>query len=133
MPWDSASRLKPASQVSKLPVFRQFGWARAGALASSTAAMASVPIPEVAETRGRFVCELRNLRDTGNFMILVPLLNPKLANRLAARARELRVRGTSTVRRMGQGPLLSVALFAEDGLSRKQPAVDTRVLTATCL
>src|SRR5262249_18825891 len=77
MPWDSASRLKPASQLSKLPVFRQFGWARAGVLASSTAARAS------------------------------------------------------TVRRVGQGPLLSVALFAEDGLSRKQPAVDTRVPMAS--
>src|SRR5713226_1436029 len=34
-------------------------------------------------------------RDTSNSMILVPLLNPKLANTPAARSCELRVRGTS--------------------------------------
>src|SRR5262249_26087668 len=41
-------------------------------------------------------CELRNQRDTSNFMILVPLLNPKFANTLAARSCELGVRGTSS-------------------------------------
>src|SRR5215470_5268091 len=34
-------------------------------------------------------------RDTGNSMNLVPLLNPKFANTLAAKSCELRVRGTS--------------------------------------
>src|SRR5262249_20242862 len=37
----------------------------------------------------------RNQRDTSNFMILVPLLNPKFANGLVAWLCELRVRGTS--------------------------------------
>ena len=45
---------------------------------------ASVPIPKFAQSRGRVECELRNQRDTSNFMILVPLLNPKFANALAA-------------------------------------------------
>src|SRR6266511_2724308 len=97
MPWDRASRLKSASQRSKLPVFLQFGWAKAGALASSRAAVASVPIPKFANTRGTFACELLNPRDTSNFMILVPLLNPKFAIGLAALACELRVRGTSSL------------------------------------
>src|SRR5438445_8495058 len=56
---------------------------------------ASVPIPKFAHPCGNLECELRNQRDTSNFMILVPLLNPKFANTLAARSCELRVRGTS--------------------------------------
>src|SRR5262249_58975980 len=39
----------------------------------------------IAHPCGRFECELRNQRDTSNAMILVPLLNPKFANALAAR------------------------------------------------
>jgi hypothetical protein len=45
---------------------------------------ASVPIPKFASPRGDLWCELRNRRDTSNFMILVPLLNPKFATALAA-------------------------------------------------
>src|SRR6266511_1901838 len=130
MPWDRASRLKSASQRSKLPVFLQFGWAKAGALASSRAAVASVPIPKFANTRGPFACELLNPRDTSNFMILVPLLNPKFAIGLAALACELRVWGTSPNRCMGQGPWLSVPLFAEDERGRKRLAVDMVSLAA---
>src|ERR1044071_578017 len=83
MPWEMAWRLKPESQLLKLPVFWQFGWAKAGALASRAATAAA---------------------------------NPS--------------------RRMGQGPLLSVPLFAEDGRVCKRPAVDapavdTSVLTAS--
>src|SRR5439155_14626135 len=55
----------------------------------------SVPIPKFANTGGTLSCELRNQRDTGNSMILVPLLNPKFAIGLAAQLCELRVRGTS--------------------------------------
>src|SRR6516165_7936842 len=46
----------------------------------------SVPIPKFARARGSLGCELRNQRDTSNVMILVPLLNPKFANTLAARS-----------------------------------------------
>ena len=55
---------------------------------------ARVPIPKFAKTCGTLSCELRNQRDTSNFMALVPLLNPKFAIRLAAHLCELRVRGT---------------------------------------
>src|SRR5437899_9902037 len=48
-------------------------------------AQASVPIPKFAHPCGGLECELRNQRDTSNAMILVPLLNPKFANALAAR------------------------------------------------
>src|SRR5262245_65669187 len=53
------------------------------------------PDSEVRMDSRRTVCELRNQRDTSNCMILVPLLNPKFANALAAKSCELRVRGTS--------------------------------------
>src|SRR5437879_4092052 len=46
---------------------------------------ASVPIPKFANPRGDLWRELRNLRDTSNFMILVPLLNPKFATAFAAK------------------------------------------------
>jgi hypothetical protein len=46
---------------------------------------ASVPIPKFAHPCGNLECELRNQRDTSYSMILVPLLNPKFANPLAAR------------------------------------------------
>src|ERR1043166_7181386 len=55
----------------------------------------SVPIPKFANAGGTLSCELRNQRDTGKSMILVPLLNPKFAIGLPARLCELRVRGTS--------------------------------------
>src|SRR5262249_55050936 len=56
---------------------------------------ASVPIPKFAKPCSTLSCELRNPRDTSKSMILVPLLNPKFAIGFAARACELRVRGTS--------------------------------------
>ena len=43
----------------------------------------SGPIPKFASTLGKFRCELRKLRTTSNSMILVPLLNPKFAIKLA--------------------------------------------------
>src|SRR5262249_872809 len=51
---------------------------------SETHRSASVPIPKFARASGTLGCELRNQRDTTNIMILVPLLNPKFANGLAA-------------------------------------------------
>src|SRR5204862_1829682 len=44
----------------------------------------SVPIPKFAQPCGGLECELRTQRDTSNFMILAPLLNPKFANAPAA-------------------------------------------------
>src|SRR6266542_4749431 len=72
----------------------------------SSARLTSVPIPKFANTGGTLSCELRNQRDTGNSMLLVPLLNPKFAIALAARLCELRVRGTemATVRRRFKRP-----------------------------
>src|SRR5437868_13404816 len=61
--------------------------------ASRIGPRASVPIPKFAHPCGTLECELRNQRDTSNVMILVPLLNPKFANGLAAWLCELRVRG----------------------------------------
>jgi len=52
------------------------------------------PDSEVRTRSRQSRCKLRNQRDTSNVMILVPLLNPKFANTLAARPCELRVRGT---------------------------------------
>src|SRR5207249_8702322 len=49
--------------------------------------LSSVPIPKFAHPCGSLECKLRNQRDTSNSMILVPLLNPKFANPLAARRR----------------------------------------------
>src|SRR5262245_64078524 len=60
--------------------------------------IAGAPLVSDSEVRTRSRqprCELRNQRDTSNVMILVPLLNPKFANTLAARSCELRVCGTS--------------------------------------
>ncbi len=68
---------------------------RAGRLRAARCVWACGSIPKFANTRGTFSCELRNQRATSNFMILVPLLNPKFAIGLAALACELRVRGTS--------------------------------------
>ena len=45
---------------------------------------ASVPIPKFAHPRGTLRCELRNQRDTSNFMILVRYLDLKFLNELAA-------------------------------------------------
>ena len=45
---------------------------------------ASVPIPKFAHPRGTLRCELRNQRDTSNFMILVRHLDLKFLNELAA-------------------------------------------------
>ena len=45
---------------------------------------ASVPIPKFAHPRGSPQCELRNQRDTSNFMILVRQLDLKFLNELAA-------------------------------------------------
>ena len=42
----------------------------------------SGPIPKFVSYRGTLVYELRNLRTTSNSMILVPLLNPKFADRI---------------------------------------------------
>jgi hypothetical protein len=56
---------------------------------------AGVPIPKFARDCSKLRCELRNQRDTSNSTMLVPLLNPKFANVLAAQSCELRVRGTS--------------------------------------
>jgi Tfp pilus assembly protein PilF len=73
--------------------------------------MASVPIPKFANPRGTLSCELRNQRDTGKSMFLVPLLNPKFAIGLAAGVCELRVRGTRALPNalavMGTAVLLS--------------------------
>ena len=44
----------------------------------------SVPIPKFAHPRGPLRCELRNQRDTSNFMILVRHLDLKFLNELAA-------------------------------------------------
>jgi hypothetical protein len=44
---------------------------------------ASVPIPKFAHPRGPLRCELRNQRDTSNFMILVRHLDLKFLNELA--------------------------------------------------
>jgi hypothetical protein len=44
----------------------------------------SVPIPKFASLCGALVCELRNQRDTSNFMILVRHLDLKFLNELAA-------------------------------------------------
>jgi hypothetical protein len=65
--------------------------------------MASVPIPKFATPCGALSRELRNRKDTSKSIFLVPLLNPKFANGLAACFSELRVRGTSgsrTIREM---------------------------------
>src|SRR5207248_3471544 len=45
----------------------------------------SGPIPKFVSYCGTLVYELRNLRTTSNSIILVPLLNPKLAIAFAAR------------------------------------------------
>src|SRR5262252_2129449 len=52
----------------------------------------SCPDSEVRKHSPRALSELRNRKDTGNSMILVPLLNPEFATVTAA----LRVRGTSS-------------------------------------
>ena len=44
----------------------------------------SVPIPKFAHPRGPLRCELRNQRDTSNFMIVVRHLDLKFLNELAA-------------------------------------------------
>src|SRR4029077_20592544 len=44
----------------------------------------SVPIPKFAHPRGTLRCELRNQRDTSNFMILVRHSDLKFLNELAA-------------------------------------------------
>ena len=60
----------------------------AAAIASTTKALssknASVPIPKFAHPRGTLRCELRNQRDTSNFIILVRHLDLKFLNELAA-------------------------------------------------
>jgi hypothetical protein len=48
--------------------------------------VASVPIPKFANPCGDLWCELRNPRDTSNFMVLVPLSNPKFATARAGQA-----------------------------------------------
>src|SRR2546423_881898 len=63
--------------------------------APSADAATSVPIAKFARPCGTRSYELRNQRDTSKSMLLVPLSNPKFANRFAANACELRVRGTS--------------------------------------
>src|SRR5947209_10865630 len=68
---------------------------------------ASVPIPKFAHPCGGLECELRNQRDTSNSMILVPLLNPKFANALAAR--RVRTSGSRHWR-----PILALATIAEE-------------------
>src|SRR5438067_10215803 len=47
--------------------------------------LSSGPIPKFVSSCGTLVYELRNPRTTSNSMILVPLLNPKLAIAFAAR------------------------------------------------
>src|SRR2546428_12151646 len=42
----------------------------------------SVPIPKFANIFGTLSCELRNQRDTSNSMILVPLFEPEVCNRI---------------------------------------------------
>ena len=46
--------------------------------------LTSVPIPKFAHPRGPLRCELRNQRDTSNFMILVRHLDLKFLNEFAA-------------------------------------------------
>src|SRR4029077_7613254 len=53
------------------------------------------PDSEVREHSQRPPSELQNRKDTGNSMMLVPLLNPKSAITPAEKSCELRVRGTS--------------------------------------
>src|ERR1700682_4356741 len=45
---------------------------------------ASAPIPKFAPHRGTLSCELRNQRDTSNFMILVRVLDLKFPHEFAA-------------------------------------------------
>src|ERR1043166_7922835 len=69
---------------------------RLGIVAGSGGAVAQCPDSEFANHRGKHLCELRNQRDTGNFMMLVPLFEPEVRNRVGLRSMcELRVRGTS--------------------------------------
>src|SRR5712672_3598034 len=56
--------------------------------------MRSCPNSEVRKHSPRPLSGLRNRKDTSNFMILVPLLNPKFATVPAEKSCELRVRGT---------------------------------------
>src|SRR5262245_14174010 len=56
---------------------------------------ASVPIPKFASVRGDLCANFGIDKDTSKTMMLVPLLNPKFATVPAAKACELRVRGTS--------------------------------------
>jgi hypothetical protein len=56
---------------------------------------ASVPIPKFAIPCGQLSRELRKQRGTSNLMILVPLLDLKFLNELAAMVQELQIGGTS--------------------------------------
>ena len=55
-------------------------------------------------------------------MILVPLLNPKFANTLAARSCELRVRGTSNLFTISVSNSLTMFLHDRFTLPTRQPA-----------
>jgi hypothetical protein len=52
------------------------------------------PDSDVRQHSRRALSELRSRRGTGNFMILVPLLNPKFATVPAEKSYELPVRGS---------------------------------------
>ncbi len=57
----------------------------------------NVPIPKFVSFCGALVTNFGNDKDTSNFILLVALLNPKLASERPANLCELRVRGTSGV------------------------------------
>jgi len=56
MPWDSASRLKAASQVSKLPVLRQFSCVQAAGMPVNRKATALHADPNRRMSESRIVC-----------------------------------------------------------------------------
>src|SRR5438093_4191697 len=90
-------------RMSMEPIACRYPAGGRGFSANSTGGRASVLIPKFASICGTLSCELRNQRDTSNFMILVPLLNPKFAIGLAALLCKLRVRGTSAACRGAAG------------------------------
>ena len=84
---DGAHRWKTRSASVPFPTFVSFAapaFTNVGNKGTLASHDPSVPIPKFAHPRGPLRCELRNQRDTSNFMILVRHLDLKFLNELRA-------------------------------------------------
>src|SRR5437763_8680918 len=79
MRWDNASRLKSASQRSKLPVLRQFSWAQPVAVPANrnAAALHASPIRRISKGRIVLVRLLRELLFPRKFPAASGILPPR--------------------------------------------------------